>query len=1067
MIDMKLIDLISRRGRHLPRRGGRWGLVACLASLVLFVAAASAAAAPVWQVKSMHGPQNFVPGGTGQYVITAENVGDAPTDGTTPTTVTDTLPPGVTATGYSGPDWNCTGVGTGTMSCQNLDVVDYIDDPNGPGNSQSNAAPVLYIDVAIDPSASGTADNAVTIDGGDPSDPSASTTDPTPFSTTPAGFGIVPGSLVADVFDAAVPGGNPVRQAGAHPSEMRVRFDFNEKLTTDSLGTYSEPDEHVRTIDLKLPPGLIGNPQATPQCTPEQMITPVTQRSGACPVSSQVGVATVLIQNANQMVANDVPGLEDFPVYNMTPQKGAVAALAFEIYGRPVWITASLDPTDYSVVTRVQYTSDVFYIRSTDLTLWGVPADPSHDPLRFDPNANQYGASVAGDVVHTPFLTLPSLCGVPASPQVSVDSWEHPGAMKSYDGSAITMTGCDAQQFSATLRAQPTNRSASSPTGLSVDLNIPQNENPVGLGTPPLKDASVTLPEGMAISPSSADGLLGCSPAQIGLGTNDDPTCPDASKIGTVSIVTPLLHDPLTGHVYLASQNDNPFGSTLALYLVAQGPGVTIKLAGRVSPDPVTGQLTTTFDNNPMLPFSNLHLQFDSGARAPLVTPPTCGVKTTQATLTPWNLQLPAVQSTDSFTIDGNCARGFDPGFAAGTTNPVAGHDSPLVTRFTRGDGDQELSKIDVTLPKGVLGRIASLVLCPDSAANAGTCEDSSKIGTATVAAGAGSNPFYITDGRVYMTGPYKGAPFGLSIVVHAKAGPLDLGNVVVRSAVFVDKRTAQLRVVSDPLPAILQGIPLDLRVVDITVDRSGFTFNPTNCSVMSAAATLTSTSGATSTKSSRFQVGECGALPFAPKLSIAVGGRGHTGNGASTPLTATVQMPRGDANLRDVKVSLPTTINARLNVINKACTLAEFQAGNCAKAKAGTAVAVTPLLRDPLRGNVYFVRNGHALPDMMVALRGQVAIDLDARITIRSSKYLTTDFAVPDVPVTKFALRLVSGKQGPVGAAANLCTARSRKAKMGVTMVAQSGKVVRRSQALSIHGCAKPKAKGGKARGR
>lgn len=1065
MIDMKLIDLISRRGRT-PGRGGRWGLVACLASLVLFVATASAAAAPAWQVKSTHGPQNFVPGGTGEYVITATNVGDAPTDGSTATTVTDTLPAGVTATGWSGPDWNCTGVGTGTMSCDNLDVIDYNTDPNGVPTG--GAAPALYIDVAIDPSASGIADNAVTIHGGDGSDPSASTTDPTPFSALPAGFGLVPGSLLADVFDAAVPGGSLVRQAGAHPSEMRVRFDFNEKLTTDAFGTYTTPDEHVRTVEVKLPPGLIGNPQATPKCTSEQLSSNITSVSGSCPVTSQVGVVSLLLQNGNQIANNDIPAVENYPVYNMMPPKGSVAAFAFDLVGRPVWILASLDPTDYSVVTRVEYASDAFYVRSTDLTLWGVPADSSHDALRFDPNTAQYGASVASSIAHTPFLTLPSLCGVPGAPRMTIDSWEHPGVMKSYDGAALTMSGCDKQQFSATLRAQPTNTAANSPTGLSVDLGIPQNQSPMGLGTPPLKDASVTLPEGMAVSPSSADGLLGCSPAQIGLGTNDDPTCPDASKIGTVSIDTPLLPDPLTGHVYLASQNDNPFGSTLALYIVAQGPGVTIKLPGRVSPDPVTGQLTTTFDNNPMLPFSNLHLQFNSGARAPLVTPPTCGVETTQATLTPWNLQLPAVQSTDTFTIDGNCARGFDPGFTAGTSNPVAGHDSPLVTRFTRTDGDQELSKIDVSLPKGVLGRIASLVLCPDSAADAGTCEDSSKIGTATVAAGPGSDPFYITDGRVYMTGPYKGAPFGLSIVVHAKAGPLDLGDVVVRSAVFVDKQTAQLRIVSDPLPTILQGIPLGLRLVDITVNRPGFTFNPTNCSVMSAAATLTSTGGATSTKSSRFQVGDCGALPFAPKLSIAVGSRGHTRNGASTPLTATVQMPRGDANLRDVKVSLPTTINARLDVINKACTLAEFRAGNCAKAKAGTAVAVTPLLRDPLRGGVYFVRNGRALPDMMVALRGQVDIDLDAKISIRDSKYLTTDFAtVPDVPVTKFVLRLVAGKQGPVGAAANLCAAKSRKAKMGVTMAAQSGKVVRRSQTLSVGGCAKPKAKGGKARGR
>ncbi len=524
-----------------------------------------------------------------------------------------------------------------------------------------------------------------------------------------------------------------------------------------------------------------------------------------------------------------------------------------------------------------------------------------------------------------------------------------------------------------------------------------------------------------------------------------------------MSIDTPLLADPLTGDVYFAAQNDNPFNTTLAIYIVARGPGVIVKLPGKVEPDPVTGQLTATFDDNPQLTFSHLRLHFNDGPRAPLVTPPTCGVKTTSAAFTSWNGSVPVAHTTDTFTIDSGCAKGFDPGFAAGTTSPAAGRDSTLVTRFTRSDSDEALSKIDVSLPPGLLGHIASVPLCGDADANAGTCGEGSRIGSVTVGAGPGPDPFFITDGRAYITGPYEGAPFGLSIVVHAKAGPIDLGNVVVRAQVQVDRSTAALRVVSDPLPTILQGIPLQVRVVQVTVDRPGFTFNPTNCSALSSTATLQSTAGTTSTKSARFQVDGCAALPFNPRFSISVGARHRTSAGSSTPLTATVQMTKGQTNLKGVKVVLPSILNARLPVIEKACTLAQFKAGNCAKAKAGTAVAVTPLLKDPLRGGVYFVRNGRPLPDMMVALRGQVDVDLDSTITIPGSTRLSTNFAtVPDVPITSFKLQLVAGAQGPLGVAADLCAQTSRLARMGVAFTAQNGKVLRRSQRLSIQGCAR-----------
>ncbi|MGN6189911.1 MAG: hypothetical protein ACTHOE_13535 [Conexibacter sp.] len=1048
-------------------------LALCLAAaLLLSLACASSASAAVqWSVTSSHGPQNFAPGQQGQYVIQAFNVGD--TDTSEDYTITDTLPDGVSVTSVSA-GWTCIGLPGPTVSCTHdgSSFNQIIAAPAQHANHRGAAA-TLLLTVDVDPSASGTADNTVTASGGGPGAISGSDVDRTTFSAVPAGFGFVADRFLVDVFDGPTADASPVRQAGAHPFELRVNFATNLTLRedVDAGELYTDADEHLKTLETRLPRGMVGDPQAVPACRPELLNDGGINGRGACPANTQVGTIDLVLQHGKGFVGLDAT--TDIPVYNMVPPRGTVAALGFQFLGTPVWVLNSLDPTDDSIVSQLVYMNETFGIRSADLSMWGVPADPAHDALRVDPDGfvnATYGTPFTGAPIK-PFLTLPSECGVDKTTRVQAESWQHPGSWVSIESAPFKVTGCDDPRFrfNPTISVQPESRAANAPTGLDVDLAVPQKDDTVSsadqlyeqsgsdaaIATPPLRDAKVVLPAGMRVSPSGANGLAACTPAQIGLGTNDDPSCPDASKIGSVSIETPLLADPLTGSVYLAAQNDNPFGSLLALYVVARGPGVILKLPGKISPDPLTGQLTTTFDDNPQLPFTHLRMHFNGGPYAPLVNPATCGTKTVSADLTSWNSHLPTVTTTDAFAIDGNCAQGFDPGFQAGTTSDRAGADASIVTRFTRGDSDAELGKIDVALPEGVLGRIAKLDLCTDAAANAGTCGEGARIGTAVVGAGPGSNPFYITDGRVYMTGPYRGAPFGLAIVVHAKAGPLDLGNVIVRAAVFVDRRTTALRIVSDPLPTILQGIPLQIRVVDITVDRAGFTFNPTSCAAMSSHATLGSTGGASVTKSARFRVRGCSALSFAPRLTLAVGGRGKVTRGRSTPLVATLRMPSGGANLSGVSVSLPTTINARLPVINRACTPAQFEAGDCAKAKAGTAVAVTPLLRQPLRGGVYFVKQGRGLPHMMVALHGQVDLDLDSRITIPGSRHLATSFgSIPDVPVTTFTLRLASGSHGPVGVAANLCRAASRRATATVRFTAHSGKRITRHQRLVIRGC-------------
>jgi hypothetical protein len=481
----------------------------------------------------------------------------------------------------------------------------------------------------------------------------------------------------------------------------------------------------------------------------------------------------------------------------------------------------------------------------------------------------------------------------------------------------------------------------------------------------------------------------------------------------------------------------------------------------------VTGQISATFDNNPQLPVSRVHVEFRDGPWAPLAAPKQCKSYTTHTELTGWNGR-PPVSADSDFVMTENargerCPSTFSPGFRAGTESNSAGKSSTLLMRFTRDDEDQELSGLTVKVPRGLTGRIAKVDLCTDSQARRDACPTGSQIGRVAVGAGPGTNPFYITNGRAYLTGPYKGAPFGASIVVPAVAGPFDLGTVTTRAAVFVDKHDATIRIVSDPLPTILQGIPLQVRDVRVSIDKPNFWLNPTSCAEKTVTARLTSTEGRTADVKDRYQAAECAGLGFKPRMAMRVGGRGHTHRGQTTGFKTTLTMPqRGQTNLRLVRVTLPQTINARLTVINDACTRAQFETdiSKCAHAKAGTAVAATPLLRHALKGNVYFVKNGHPIPDLFVALRGQVSFDLIGRVTIPGGKRLATTFdAAPDVPIRSFSLRLLGdAKNASIGAAANLCSARSRRAKAELDYIGQNGKVRQVDQALQVAGCAKHK---------
>jgi hypothetical protein len=1078
----------------LDRRSMRVLAALALAAAALLACTHTAAAAPVWRIDTLANT-TAAPGSSFQYVVQITNVGDEPappapggdagncTPGSPPPsdpaqcyTVTASFPVGMTpvsATTILPGGLACViDAGTHTATCSV--PGDQADEAVQPTSGITTRTTTITVDVA--PGASGTLTPSFSVTGGGATN-APTTVRPTIVTPIPPGFGVA----AFDAQASADPSGAPLTQAGGHPYELTTSIDFNTVENPNPALGMAWPVEATRDVYVDLPPGLLGNPTTADTCTVAELTNgPDFQPRPLCVPSAQIGT---VMARVNAFGSNFVLG--PVPLFNMVPPPGVPARFGFDVLGTVVMMDAKLRTgSDYGVTVAVKNISEGVDIAGTTVTIWGVPSDATHDRDRACPGRvppQDGGGSCDSDVPPDAFLRLPTACTDPGAgleTRVRIDSWEHPGVFQersfvSHDlpgypyapadwGPPRGIEGCDAVPFDPTFSAAPdVGATAGQPSGFSFDVDLPQSDvTPVAQSD--LRRAVVSLPEGVRVSPSSADGLAACSSAQIALSSDAEPTCPDAAKVGSVTIETPLLDSPLTGGVYLATPFANPFGSLVALYLVARGPGVLLKIPGQVSMDPSTGQITTAFDNTPQAPFSQLHLTLKGGPRAALTLPGACGTYTTRSQMTSWSGATRDLESSFSLdrNINGSCAETFNPSFKAGTEHPVAGASTSFRLQIQRGDTDAQLAGLTIAMPSGLTGKIANVVLCSDGDAGAGSCPEGSKVGDVTVGAGAGSNPFFITNGRAHLTGPYKGAPFGVAIVVPAVAGPFDLGKVTVRSALFVDKHDATVRIVSDPFPTILQGIPLDVRDVRVNVNKSDFFINSTSCAEKTIVGTIEAVNGATVNVSQRYQAADCASLGFRPRMTLRVGGRGHTRRGQVSALSTTLRMPqRNQANLRFVRVTLPRTINARLNTINDACTRAEFESdiSKCAHAQAGTATANTPLLRDPLQGTVYFVKNGHPIPDLFVALRGQVDFDLIGRISIPGGKRLRTTFAsAPDVPIRSFTLRLLGGPStASLGAAANLCSRQSRREKAQVDYIGQNGKVRQVDQALKVGGCA------------
>jgi hypothetical protein len=896
-------------------------------------------------------------------------------------------------------------------------------------------------------------------------------------------------------------------QAGSHPYDVTESFFLKRNAKGELPGELL-----ARDISVNLPSGVSGSITSVPQCP----MADLASEGVGCPTSSQVGVVTTFFVGSS--VGERVRYLA--PVYNMVPADGGTAELSFpvQIVAQPVIVSVRTDG-DYGLTAQTRNISEFLRFDGLTLTLWGVPADPRHDSERFTPQEGSVGLGakrpggpngepLPDSAPLTGYFTNPTQCSGPVYATIDTDSWTNPGPFAA-DGrpelagpnwvTASTpmypdgVTGCNHLRFNPSIEVTPDTAQADSPSGYSVALRVPQSTNPNDLVSSALKDATATLPQGLAINPGAADGLQACtdnlneppgSPGnEIGLTSNEpvtfasvEPTCPTASQVGTTELKTPVLPEPLVGQVYLSADHT---GDEYTTFFVIRGEGLLIKLKSVVTANPVTGQLTARFTNNPQQPFSEFTIHFYGGPRAVFVNPEKCGPATTSTDLTPWaagpgGLGDATPSSTFDVSFDGFGAlcpepQPFAPSFAAGTTSIQAGGFSPLTTVFSRPDEDQKVDHVQLTAPPGLLGTLRSVSLCPEPQASEGDCPESSLIGHTIIGVGSGAAPLFLPvagqpPNPVYVTGPYHGAPYGLTFVVPAVAGPYNLGKVVVRAAITVNPTTAALTVTSDPLPTILDGIPVQVKSVDVVIDRPSFMFNPTDCEPQSISGTVTSLQGASTTLTSPFQVTGCGDLKFKPEFKVSTSGHTSRADGAS--IDARLSFPAGalghQANIAQVKVELPKQLPSRLATLQKACTAQVFEANpaNCPAASViGVAKASTPVLTQSLSGPVYFVSHGgEAFPSLVVVLQGGgVRVDLTGSTFISKAGITSTTFkTVPDVPVESFELYLPEGPYSALTATGKLCKS---NLTMPTTFTAQNGIVLHQKTPIAVTGC-KAKAK-------
>ncbi len=852
----------------------------------------------------------------------------------------------------------------------------------------------------------------------------------------------------------AAPGtlGPPDFQAGSHPYQFTASFAFN--TTTNSHGE-AIPVESVKGVQVELPRGLVGNPNAVPQCPMVEFVSGGLLGHGGCPAGTQVGMITL-----------DTPTLEEtVPIFNLVPPTGVAAQFGVDAYTPFVLKLAIRGTSDYGFVVEMDNVSQALPLTAASMTLWGVPAEPSHNPFRgtcLKSNGTSEGSCPSGVPIE-PLLTMPTSCGEPLTTTIAVDSWGNPGGRVESStttdgagGAPSGLSGCDRLHFSPTIAVQPESSAADTPTGLSFDVSVPYQGEPGGLAEANLRDVAIALPAGLSINPATAGGLTGCSLAQIGLGETSEPTCPDASKVGVLEVQSPVLAKAVQGSVYLAEPATNLFDGVLTVYLAGAGDGLQFKLPAELITGP-DGQLTFTVDNLPELPFSGLKFDLFGGPRAAVANPHTCGNFTTTAELTPYSAPEsgPPYEQSSSFAIDEGCGGGFTPSFEGGGTSSAAGQSTAFTLQLARADGQQYIQSLAASLPPGLLANLNVVSQCGDADVAAGTCPADSEVGTVTVGAGAGADPFYL-GGRAYLTGPYDGAPYGVAIVIYASAGPFDLGTIVVRGEITLDVATARLTITAGPLPTTLQGLPLRIKNFSLTVDRPGFMVNPTECAPQSIAAIVDSAEGASAAVSAPFQVVGCARLPFAPTVIATAEAPASRANGVGLDLKITY--PKGvQASTQAMAVELPRQLRARLTTIQQTCPAKEFTINPAlcpSGAHVGSGTVHSTILPAPLTGPIYMVKGSGLLPHLAMTLQGDgLTVQLDGAIQISKKGITSAVFeGIPDVPLSALDIALPRGPHSALGSNTNIC---ARRPTVDYVFTSYNGVRVKRvTKLVVLSGC-------------
>ncbi|HEY1687251.1 MAG TPA: hypothetical protein VGF95_00125 [Solirubrobacteraceae bacterium] len=1060
--------MVFFEGHTLTRRLLTLGLLItalAVAGVGLTAANAHAAEGPVWKIAGYSMPTNLPPSGSGEIHVVAINIGEGTTNGSQ-ITVEDHVPSGLktsSVTGYdvyaNSPD----GLTYPVVLIQHPEAKMTCKTTPEPVCTTSDAVPtgdqlILRIKVTVEEEAASQLTNEASVTGGGAA-PTA-IEDPLTVSSEAAPAGFAPGSVVFGV------GSN---EAGAH-NDVTSGFALN---TVRPYVTAGDP----RDIAFDLPPGFVGNTVGMPRCT--VVLIAVED----CPANTIVGLATIEFQVGPSALQTPVP------VFNIAPSPGEPAAFGF-VFAKYVTRLDTSVLSNGSDAVRVEAANleQNAAIYASYITIWGVPADHqgpgSFALLAGDAKSGVTSLGGYSGSERVPLLANATQCGEPQDAVAELDSWRKPGTYQEVDLPTEAMQGCLNVPFNSEFSFLPDTLEAGAPAGYEFGLRVPQANNGTARATSDVRDVSLTLPSGVVVNPSAAWGLKACSASQFYGPDHPSQTpaevaeCPRESIVGQVWIKSPALEEALEGQVFLAEPECHPCtpedaesGKMVRLYIQAVSSGlggIVIKLEGYGRIDQETGQITTVFEENPQLPFSEFKLKLAGGPRAVLANPRTCGPVVTQGDLQPWSaLQgqgeaklVGDSEPTFEFEIDQNCfGPEFKPSFKAGMPNVEAGENGEFTLAFGRPDSSEMLKSIGIEMPKGLLGSLDGIPLCKEAEANAGTCSEASLLGSAEVLTGPGADPFLVQGGKVSLTEGYGGSQFGLSIVVPAVAGPYTLagttgkGTVVVRAQIYVDSHTAQLTVTSGEMPHMLDGIPLQLKAVNVRIDRPSFMFNPTSCEKMAITGTIDAVEGMTANVTSPFQVTNCARLPFTPVFKAAT--KAHHTRKDGAYLHVTVESSHGQANIAYAKVELPKLLPSELKTLQHACTEAQFNAnpaGCPAESDVGSVEVQTPILPVPLTGPAYFVSRGAQWPELIMVLQGYgVTVYLNGETHITNGVTSTTLSSVPDVPFTRFDLTLPEQEYSALAGNGNLC---AKQLVMPVRLVGQSGKTLEQKTQVEVEGC-------------